>query len=322
MDVTPAGEAALRGAPIQRRALRRLALGTAALAAVGIAGAGTLAGPDVGFDFLCLWPIGLATWLGGFPLGFGLSLATATTSLAAGLLARPGTGEALRLWNFAIDLGVYLSQAWLLSRLHARMDREGRLARTDEVTHIANRRAFEEAADRELERARRQRRPVTLAYLDVDDFKRLNDRFGHAAGDEVLERVGAALSRGTRRLDTAARLGGDEFGLLLPDTSESAARALLERLRASVGAAASGRGGPVSLSIGAVTFEAAPASVQEMVARADAAMYAAKRAGKGWIRVEVVRPSAAGAAPAPPAGPSASAPAAAPGPRPARPLPA
>jgi predicted signal transduction protein with EAL and GGDEF domain len=71
------------------------------------------------------------------------------------------------------------------------------------------------------------------------------------------------------------------------------------------------------LSIGAVTFEAAPASVQEMVARADAAMYAAKRAGKGWIRVEVVRPSAAGAAPAAPADPSA-----APGPRPARPLPA
>jgi len=89
-----------------------------------------------------------------------------------------------------------------------------------------------------------------------------------------------------------------------------------------VGAAASARSGPVSLSIGAVTFEAAPASVQEMVARADAAMYAAKRAGKGWIRVEVVRPSAAGAPPAAPAGPSAPAAAPAPGPRPGRPLPA
>lgn len=296
-----AGEAALRGAPIQRRALRRLALGVASLAAVLIAGGGTLAGPDVGFDFLCLWPIGVVTWIAGFPAGFALALASATTSLAAGLLARPGVAAGVKLWNFAVDLGVYLSQAGLLAVLQARMEREGRLARTDEVTHIANRRAFEEAADRELERARRQGRPVTLAYLDVDDFKRLNDRHGHAAGDEVLEKVGEALSRGTRRLDTAARLGGDEFGLILPDTSEAAARALLERLRASVGAASSGRAGPVTLSIGAVTFEAVPGSVSEMVARADAAMYAAKRAGKGWIRIEVVREPAAadGAGPLP-----------------------
>jgi diguanylate cyclase (GGDEF)-like protein len=197
------------------------------------------------------------------------------------------------------------------------MEREGRLARTDEVTHIANRRAFEEAADRELERARRQGRPVTLAYLDVDDFKRLNDRYGHAAGDEVLERVGAALRCGTRRIDTAARLGGDEFGLILPDTSEVAARALLERLRASVGTASAGRGGPVTLSIGAVTFEAAPASVPEMVARADAAMYAAKRAGKGWIRIEVVRAGSDGGSPPAAQGADTSAPA-----RPTRVLPA
>jgi len=315
--VRSAGEVAPRGAPVQRRALRRLGLGVASLAAVLIASGGTIAGPDVGFDFLCLWPIGIVTWLGGLPAGFAASLASATASLATGLLARPGFAEGVRLWNFAVDLGVYLSQAWLLSALHSRMDREGRLARTDEVTHIANRRAFEEAADRELERARRQGRPVTLAYLDVDDFKRLNDRYGHAAGDEVLERVGEALRCGTRRIDTAARLGGDEFGLILPDTSEVAARALLERLRASVGAAAAaGRGGPVTLSIGAVTFEAAPTSVPEMVARADAAMYAAKRAGKGWIRIEVVRAGSDGGSPPAAQGVDASAPA-----RPTRVLP-
>jgi diguanylate cyclase (GGDEF)-like protein len=302
---------------MQGRALRRLVLGVASLAALVIASAGTLAGPDVGFDFFCLWPIGVVTWLAGLPAGFALSLGSATASLVTGLLSRPGVGEGVKLWNFAVELGVYASQAWLLSALHARMEREGRLARTDEVTHIANRRAFEEAADRELERARRQGRPVTLAYLDVDDFKRLNDRYGHAAGDEVLERVGEALRCGTRRIDTAARLGGDEFGLILPDTSEVAARALLERLRASVGTASAGRGGPVTLSIGAVTFEAAPASVPEMVARADAAMYAAKRAGKGWIRIEVVRAGSDGGSPPTAQGADASAPA-----RPTRVLPA
>jgi diguanylate cyclase (GGDEF)-like protein len=303
---------------VQGRALRRLVLGVASLAALLIASAGTLAGPDVGFDFFCLWPIGVVTWLAGLPAGFALSLGSATASLVTGLLSRPGVGEGVKLWNFAVELGVYASQAWLLSALHARMEREGRLARTDEVTHIANRRAFEEAADRELERARRQGRPVTLAYLDVDDFKRLNDRYGHAAGDEVLERVGEALRCGTRRIDTAARLGGDEFGLILPDTSEAAARALLERLRTAVGAAAAaGRGGPVTLSIGAVTFEAAPGSVPEMVARADAAMYAAKRAGKGWIRIEVVRAASGGGSSPAAQGADASAPA-----RPTRVLPA
>jgi diguanylate cyclase (GGDEF)-like protein len=314
--VIPVVEAALRLAPARRRALRRLAVGAASVAAVAIAVAGTLAGPEVSFDFLCLWPIGVVTWLAGFPAGFDLALVSASASLATGLFMQPGKGEGLKLWNFAVDLGVYVSQAWLLSRLHSRMDREGRLARTDDVTHIANRRAFEEAADRELERARRQGRPVTLAYLDVDDFKRLNDRFGHAAGDEVLERVGAALSRGTRRIDTVARLGGDEFGLILPDTSEAAARALLERLRVSIGAGA-GKVGPVSLSIGAVTFESAPGSVPEMVARADAAMYAAKRAGKGWIRIEVVRAGSDGGSPPAAQGPDASGPA-----RPTRVLPA
>jgi len=298
--MTRPGEVAPRGAPVQGRAPRRLAVFLSAAAAVGVAGGGTLAGPDVGFDFLCLWPIGLATWLAGFPAGFVVSLASATASLAMGLLAHPGTAVGVKLWNFAVELGVYLSQATLLSVLLARMEREGRLARTDEVTRLANRRAFEEAADHELERARRQGRPVTVAYLDVDDFKRLNDRLGHAAGDEVLAAVGATLRRGTRRLDTAARLGGDEFGLLLPDTSSSAAAALLERLRSDLRVALGSPSGPVTLSIGSVTFETLPASVAEMVASADAAMYRAKRAGKGTVHLEVVRgPMAEEGEPAP-----------------------
>ncbi len=284
--------AAPRGAPGRGRALRRLALWVAAVAALTIAAGGPLAGPDVGFDFLCLWPIGLVTWGAGLPLGFALSLACASTSFATGLVAHGagqgvGTHLAVHLWNFVVQLGVFGSQSTLLAVLKERVRRERRLARTDELTGIANRRAFDEAAERELERARRQLRPLTLVYLDVDDFKRLNDRYGHSAGDEVLGLVGATLARETRRLDTPARIGGDEFALLLPDTSLHAAAALLGRLRGRLGAALAEKGWAASLSIGSVTFESSPASTAEMVARADAAMYRAKRVGKGTIHFEV-----------------------------------
>ena len=286
-------EASPRSAPTAGRVLRHLGLWLAALAALLIAAAGPIAGPDVGFDFLCLWPIGLVTWGAGLPVGFALSLACASASCAVGLLAH-GAGEgmqahlAVHLWNFAVQLGVFGSQSTLLAVLKERVVRERRLARTDELTGIANRRAFDEAADRELERARRQLRPLTLVYLDVDDFKRLNDLHGHSAGDEVLAVVGLTLRRGTRRLDTPARVGGDEFALLLPDTSLRAAAALLGRLRAHLGAALAERGWPTGLSIGSVTFQSPPASTAEMVALADAAMYQAKRSGKGAIHFEEV----------------------------------
>jgi diguanylate cyclase (GGDEF)-like protein len=283
-------EVALRCAPIRKQAVGRLAL--AALAALAVALAGPLAGPDVGFDFLCLWPIGFVTWGAGMAAGFALALACAAASFAAGFLAHGGgpnlsSRVALHLWNFVVQFGVFGSQILLLTALRAQMRRDRRLALTDEVTGIPNRRAFDDAADRELERARRQGRPVTLVYLDVDDFKQLNDRFGHASGDEVLRIVGVTLRDSTRRLDTPARIGGDEFALLLPDTSPQAAAVLVGRLRGRLGAALAARGWAASLSVGAVTFERAPPSRSEMLSLADGAMYRAKRAGKGTIYLEV-----------------------------------
>ena len=285
-------EVALRGAPIRGRVAWSLAQAAAVPLAVAIALAAPLVGPDVGFDFLCLWPLGLLTWGAGPAAGFALAIVCAVASLGAGLTVHVARGDvaanlALHLWNFAVELGVFGSQTAVLAVLRGRMRQEHGLALTDEVTGIANRRGFEEALDREIERARRQGRPVTLVYLDVDDFKQLNDRFGHAAGDDVLRTVGATLKAGTRRLDTPARLGGDEFALLLPDTSPQAAAALVERLRRWLGSALAGRGHSTSLSMGAVTFEVAPSSGPEMVALADGAMYRAKRAGKGSIQLEV-----------------------------------
>ena len=249
-----------------------------------------LTGADVSFTLLYLGPIGFATWFVSFPAGvflsilsafasFGVDLATRAVPLAAPILA----------WNLAVQLGTFLALVVLIGALKGRLEDEQRLARTDPLTLVSNRRAFLELTAVELERARRTGRPITVAYLDVDDFKFVNDRLGHAQGDVLLVTVAATLRGATRAIDTVARLGGDEFGLLLVDTDGATAEALLGRLRATLAAAMAENGWRVSFSVGAATFLAPPRSVDEMLAHADQLMYDAKRAGKNAGRFEVVR---------------------------------
>jgi diguanylate cyclase len=147
-----------------------------------------------------------------------------------------------------------------------------RLSRTDALTGLSNRRAFLEELSRETSRARRQGRPLSALYVDVDDFKHLNDREGHARGDEALIAVAGALTATLREIDVAARLGGDEFCILLPDTGLLQAAAVLERLQRRVQDSC-----PVTVSIGSATLEDGDyADPERLLRRADAAMYADK----------------------------------------------
>ena len=168
----------------------------------------------------------------------------------------------------------------MLDAFKKRLTHEQQAARTDPLTSLSNRRAFVEAAWLELERGRRHGRPLSLLYIDCDDFKLVNDRLGHVAGDAVLSAVGATLRQAVRGLDTVARLGGDEFGVLLPEVDRAGAVALADRLRVQLRETLSGRGDAVTFSIGVATFLRPPASVDEMILRADELMYKAKRSGK------------------------------------------
>jgi diguanylate cyclase (GGDEF)-like protein len=168
----------------------------------------------------------------------------------------------------------------VLDAFKRRLLHEQQAARTDPLTSLSNRRAFVEAAWLELERGRRHSRPLSLLYIDCDDFKLVNDRLGHVAGDAVLSAVGATLRQAVRGLDTVARLGGDEFGVLLPEVDRAGAVALADRLRVQLREALAGRGDAVTFSIGVATFLRPPASVDEMILRADELMYQAKRSGK------------------------------------------
>jgi diguanylate cyclase (GGDEF)-like protein len=247
-------------------------------------------GADVSFTLLYLGPIGFATWFVSLPAGVVLSSVAALSSFAVDLSTRAiPLAAPILAWNLVVQLGTFLALVALLAALKGRLEAEQQLARTDPLTLVSNRRAFLELAGVELERARRSGRPVTVAYLDCDDFKAINDRFGHAQGDALLVAAASTLRSETRLVDTVARLGGDEFGLLLVDTDGTTAETLLARLRAALEVAMRARGWDVSFSIGGATFLTPPRSVDEMLGRADQLMYEAKRSGKNGVRLEVYR---------------------------------
>jgi diguanylate cyclase (GGDEF)-like protein len=223
-------------------------------------------GTEVELILFYLAPIGFGTWFVGIGGGTALSVASVGVSLVSDALHRVHAGEAplslgLLAWNAGVELGTALSVVLVLAALRERLEREELLARTDALTRIANRRAFFEAATLEIERARRSRRPVALAFLDCDDFKEVNDRLGHAQGDALLRTAAQTLRGATRAVDAVARLGGDEFGLLLPETSAPETEALLHRVHGVLLAAMAWHGWKVGFTIGAAVFLAPPASV-------------------------------------------------------------
>ena len=174
------------------------------------------------------------------------------------------------------------------TQLNLVLQREKELARTDMLTGLANRRAFYEALQVERARATRYGRPMTLVYLDLDNFKRVNDTLGHAVGDELLACVADLLRRTLRASDTVGRLGGDEFALLLPETNAQAAEALLQKLGSVLGDTMRAKQWPVTFSMGAAAFLDNPATVEEMIRTADELMYSVKKSGKNRISVALM----------------------------------
>lgn len=186
---------------------------------------------------------------------------------------------------YAVTIGS--SFAFLLMHKE-RSDRETyELATTDSLTGVYNRRTFKELAEPYLSRSRRVREPVSVLMLDLDHFKRVNDTYGHLAGDEVLGAFAKLVQSCLRKEDLLARYGGEEFVVLLPGTPASAAAALAERIRDKVALAplrAAGHDVPITVSVG-VTSEIGPKlpSLEAMLGRADEALYQAKAEGRNRV---------------------------------------
>ena len=166
-----------------------------------------------------------------------------------------------------------------------RFGREEEASRTDSLTGLLNRRGFLETTDGALARSRRSGKPVSIVLSDLDHFKRVNDSFGHAAGDAVLKAVADAIRSSLRSQDVAARWGGEEFILLLPDTGKEGAMHVAESTRAAVSELVINHDGSriqVTLSLG-VAEHLADRSIEETVAQADAALYKAKEEGRNRV---------------------------------------
>ena len=260
--------------------------------ALALCGAVALVDYGPGTRLSCLLfylaPVALAAWWGGFPAGILLSLAAAVLRHLVSSAHHPGQPATVHLWDGAVHFGVFALASSLVSRLRVSLVRERALARTDPLTGAANGRTFYERAELEARRCLRTGKPLTLAYLDVDNFKSVNDCLGHAAGDELLRETAAVIRQHTRADDLAARLGGDEFAVLLPGADAGGGGSALCRLREALLRRAAGRGWPVTFSIGAATFLKPPPDVDALVRHADGLMYRVKHGGKDRLLHETV----------------------------------
>jgi diguanylate cyclase (GGDEF)-like protein len=198
-----------------------------------------------------------------------------------------------QLWRLAQIAGATILSATLVVRT-----RELRLLATrDRFTGLLNRAVFNEQLDREVAFARREGTRFAVAMLDIDHFKRFNDTYGHAGGDEALRMVAQTLRRSCRETDVVARYGGEEFALILPGVRSSRAHDLLERFRREVAATAiklSGRARPVSvtISIGVASWPEDGSSATEILGCADRCLYEAKERGRDQVVVPAPRAAA------------------------------
>jgi len=157
-------------------------------------------------------------------------------------------------------------------------------ARTDPLTGVANREAFDGLLRNAHAAAADDGVPFVLAFLDIDRFKALNDRYGHEAGDRALRRVADTIVGSVRRADVVARLGGDEFAVLMPGADGVSSVRVFDNLRETLKLAVGEEGWPISFSMGVVAFESAPARPRDAIALADRLMYEVKAAGRDGVR--------------------------------------
>jgi diguanylate cyclase (GGDEF)-like protein len=246
-----------------------------------------LAGPEVALEIYYLVPIGVATWFVGFRQALVVILLSAVTSYYSGRrFAILFPGEWVPYWNTAVEAAYFLVFSWLFSTIHRLMGRLEGFASIDHLTGIANGRIFREALDLQLQKCRTAGARLTVGYLDLDNFKMVNDRFGHRTGDEMLGRVAAAIQDQLRPGDLAARLGGDEFGILLPRTNRHEGEAIIKRVHDRVAGLLKNDDVPIGCSTGMVTCDGREPDAEALLQKADLLMYEAKRLGKHRIQVE------------------------------------
>ena len=249
-------------------------------------------GTEIAFAVFYFLPVGLAAWFVGRKSGVIISIVSATVWLFVNVkggevFSRPLVDGG----NMMVRLTFFLLGAFMLAGVRDVISREAKLARMDFLTGVANTRSFYEAMRREIGLIERYSQPFSVAYVDLDKFKALNDRLGHSAGDDMLLRVAQTLQSAVRKSDVVARLGGDEFAVLFLKTDREEAQRAVEKIQVLLSQAMHDSHWPMSVSIGVLICTAPPQDVDAVIRQADSLMYTVKRDGGNDVRYEVFTPS-------------------------------
>jgi diguanylate cyclase (GGDEF)-like protein len=245
-------------------------------------------GVEFSITLFYLIPIFLVSWFADQNLGLVISAASAitwfVTDFTNGLVY---SNNVIYVWNTLIRLGFFIVTSRLLSELKKALLVNQESARVDYVTGAASVRFFYELTQTEMSRFRRFKHPFTLIYMDLDNFKAVNDSLGHITGDRVLRAVTESIQQQIRPTDILARLGGDEFALLLPETGQEEARKVIGRIHSRLVNEMLNNRWVITFSIGVVCFTQMPKSVDEMIKLADSVMYSVKTTTKNGVQYHV-----------------------------------
>ncbi|HET9907550.1 MAG TPA: GGDEF domain-containing protein [Anaerolineales bacterium] len=246
-----------------------------------------ITGVEFSFSLFYLLPISLISWA----INARIGLVFAFLGLCVWIVVDIWSGNRISnlfayIWNSTARLGFFLLPVFMI-RLNRALQREQELARTDFLTGVLNARFFHELAQMEIDRSIRYKRPFTIAFIDVDNFKTINDTFGHTEGDAVLQAIAMNIKAHLRKTDIVTRVGGDEFVVLLPETSAQTAPVVISNMQRALLNEMNENGWFVTFSIGVLTLGDPRLSVDEMLGRADQLMYVVKNSGKNNIQYAI-----------------------------------
>lgn len=243
-----------------------------------------LAGETLSFYVLYFPIVWLAVWLLSLPAALVTALVCSVLWVLDDYIAPDVVpSDWAKYFNTTTRFVVFGGFALLLSRLRTSLEHEKQLSRSDALTGLANRAALFEVAERDVAICHRRDLPLSVAFIDCDNFKAINERFGHAAGDRVLCEIANVFRMFSRKNDYVARLGGDEFVLWAPDADADSAQAMIVRLREALLKCMHDRGWPITFSIGMVTYEHPPELVDTIINQADDLMFQVKHRSKDGI---------------------------------------
>ncbi len=243
-----------------------------------------ITGYEISLSIFYLLPITILAWYSGRNAAFLLSIISAIVWFAADFKSDVDKHFSILIWDTGVVLGYYLLISYFLSTIRKLYEHEKDLARIDPLTGAVNRRYFYILAENEIYRAKRFKRSLSLAFLDIDNFKMINDTLGHGIGDELLKTVTISIIENLRTSDVLARFGGDEFAILLPETGSKQVREVIDKVKKILMDVVRENHWPVSFSIGVVTAGERNYNIDDIIKTADELMYSVKKSGKNSIK--------------------------------------